>query len=63
MAIKAAMFGAGAAGADDLLFQGLAGTVDANGGVVGGDAGLSGEVVEGAVVEIDELERFAVFGL
>ncbi len=56
------MFGAGAAGADDLFLQSLSGAVDADGGVIGGDAGLGGEGVEGAVVEIDEFESLAVFG-
>ena len=45
VAIEAPVFGAGAAGADDLFAEGLAGSVDTDGGVVGSNAGLGSKVV------------------
>jgi hypothetical protein len=51
-AVEAAMFGAGAAGADELFAQGFAGAMDADAGVGRGDAVLVGEVLEALTAEV-----------
>jgi hypothetical protein len=47
-AVDAAVFGAGATGEDELLLEGLAGSVGSDGGVAGGDAGFLCEGLERA---------------
>lgn len=46
-----------------MLFQSPAGAVEADGGVIGGDAGLGGEFGGAAFLDVDELESMPVFGL
>lgn len=54
------MYGAHAASGGDLLAEGLAGAVDADCSIVGGDACMGGESGEGLVVEVDGFNRFAI---
>jgi len=57
------MFGAGAAGLDELLLERLTGAVGSDGSVAGSDAGSFGERLEGAFGEVDFAEDFTIGGL
>jgi hypothetical protein len=57
------MFCADFAGEDELLAEGLTGSVSADGGVAGGDVGGFGEGFEAALGEVDLTNDLAVGGL
>lgn len=61
-AVDATMFGAGAAGLDELFFEGLTGAVGTDGGVCGGDSRLFSEGVDGVFGKIDVANDLAVGG-
>jgi hypothetical protein len=63
LAVEAAVIGASAAGLFDLAAQGFPGPMHADGGIVGRDSRLAREVADVAIVEIDDLQRLAIFGL
>ena len=59
-AIDATVFGTGTADERELLFQDLAGSMDADCCVRGGDVGLGGECLEAAAFEFDVADNFTI---
>jgi hypothetical protein len=62
-AVDAAVFGAGAADFGELLFEGLAGAMNTDGGVACGDSRFFCEGLEARFSQIDTAEDFAIGGL